>query len=340
MIKEILLVLATHADEIKTMIASVDNAIKELKSSNTLLLNKTSSTDSKIDELFKRINELDAKVDILLKRNPEEGKSVAEELNSIYADVNNIENNSESVSAPTSEFNNPTDFVFDQIDSFKNNSEDTNTTNNDVADFFSSLSEKELSNIKSNKQPSKDSISIEEAVNKLRNKGIEKKLNDVDFSNVSFDNIFGNHTEKPEQKTFTIPTPQRQPQQNMWSNTNTMNMNMNNNMNGRKNNNVDFGIDFDQATKSLIVTCYHDNSQMGFRYGSEGFDMIVNKLRNEHRNLSSLTDRDIHEFLKTVISREIQLGINTRGYGESFQRTQQMFSGNVNPVFSPNNLFY
>lgn len=76
-----------------------------------------------------------------------------------------------------------------------------------------------------------------------------------------------------------------------------------------------FSLRINRDTKSIVVVCHDDNSTLEYKYMSEGYKMIVNKLKTENRMLSSLTDAEILEFLRTTIGREKQYGYSTRENG-------------------------
>ena len=76
-----------------------------------------------------------------------------------------------------------------------------------------------------------------------------------------------------------------------------------------------FSLRINRDTKSIVVVCHDDNSTLEYKYMSEGYKMIATKLKTENRMLSSLTDAEILEFLRTTIGREKQYGYSTRENG-------------------------
>ena len=76
-----------------------------------------------------------------------------------------------------------------------------------------------------------------------------------------------------------------------------------------------FSLRINRDTKSIVVVCHDDNSTLEYKYMSEGYKMIVTKLKTENRMLSSLSDAEILEFLRTTIGREKQYGYSTRENG-------------------------
>ena len=154
--------------------------------------------------------------------------------------------------------------------------------------------------------PTPVSSETDDIIERLQRRPLPDSLKNIQIGNSSSFSSFDNKPEPP-----VVQQPVQQPRQyspiitppvsNIYTPTNPQNRT--------------FSLRFDRNTKNITVVCHDDNSTLEYKYMSEGYKMIVTKLKTENRMLSTLTDNEILEFLRTTIGREMQYGYSTRENG-------------------------
>lgn len=321
MLKELIEKFDNAISNLEKEITSVDNAISDLYNMNSQMKEEISN---KITENTEAI-----------KENTETNKEIIRLLNII---INKMDSTEEATSTTIEEVKEPVQQEVPVISEvpeepvvkhvepvIENNvksepvkpSQKIMNDCNDVFSFFESMAAdkeaKEQERIRQAKQD--EELTVESVLKRFGNRGIDDINKNINMG--SMDSIFKTsideqpHVEQPQPNTYTVP-PQNQQQQTFNSNTNFGFGGFNTQPKR------EFGFRFDKFSKKLTIICNNDNSTMDIMPNSPAYELMVTKLHAENRKISSLTDEEYLEFIRTILIRERETGMNMRGCGQTF----------------------